>query len=330
MRQPVTMSDVARAAGVSPTTVSYVLSGKRPVAEATRSAVEAAVAELGFTLNTVARSLRTGRSTLIALVVPDIANPFYAQLASAVQDAVRVEGYHVVVGNTGAQRVEERAFLSEAVEQRFAGVVITPFRLAANDFDVLGSAGIPTIVSADVPFGALDLVTPDSTKAMRTALGHLRDSGRRRLAMIAGPQDATGGDPRLKRWARLAREFGFALENENVFHGEHTRAAGEEGFAFLMDAASRPDAVLCANDVVAVGALDAAEALGVDVPGEVALIGHDDVSFASLVRPRLTTIRYSAQEVGAAAADLLMQRLHGRTRRRTVRITAEYVGRASA
>lgn len=330
MRQPVTMSDVARAAGVSSTTVSYVLSGKRPVAEATRRAVEAAVEDLGFTLNTVARSLRTGRSTLIALVVPDIANPFYAQLASVLQEAVRAEGYHVVVCNTGAQRSEERAFLSEAVEQRFAGVVITPFRLTVGDFDVLRAAGIPAVVSADVPFGDLDLVTPDSTEAMRTALEHLRDSGRRRLGMIAGPRDATGGDPRLKRWARLAREHGLGLEKEFVFHGEHTRAAGAEGFSWLMGRAERPDAVLCSNDVAAVGALEAAESQGVDVPGEVSLIGHDDVSFASLVRPRLTTIRYPADEVGTAAALLLMQRLQGRTRRRTVRITAEYVSRSSA
>ncbi|MFH8388685.1 LacI family DNA-binding transcriptional regulator [Streptomyces sp. NPDC018036] len=329
MRQRVTMSDVARAAGVSSATVSYVLSGKRPVTDETREAVESAIDQLGFSLNPVARSLRTGKSTMVALVVPDIANPFYALLARSIQDELRGRGYHVLVSSTGARRDEEEALLQEAVHQRFAGVVMTPFRLATDAFDGLRGAGIPAVVSADVPFGDVDLVTPDADGAVREALDHVAATGRRRIGVIAGPQDAAGGDPRLERVRRHAAEAGLRIAPEHIVHGEHTREAGAEGFERLMRAGLRPEAVLCGNDITAVGAMDTAERLGLDIPGDVSLVGHDDIEFASLVRPRLTTIRYPAREVGRVAAGLLLEQIDGRTARRTVRVGAVFVPRGS-
>ncbi|MFD5692198.1 LacI family DNA-binding transcriptional regulator [Streptomyces rubiginosohelvolus] len=323
------MADVARAAGVSSATVSYVLSGKRPVAEETRRVVEAAISDLGFTVNTMARSLRTGRSSIVALVVPDLSNPFYAQLAASLQKELRPLGLHVMVCDTQAVRDEERAFLREAVQQRFAGVVITPFRLVAKDFETLSAAGIPVVVSADLPFGEADLVTPDARAAMRQALTEVTDAGRRRIAMIAGPRDATGGDPRLELLRALAVQLGTALPGRLVVRGEHTREAGAAGFERLMRMKYRPDAVFCANDVVAIGAMDKAEELGIGIPGDVALIGHDDASFASLVRPRLTTVRYPAPDVGRAAARLLIERLDGRVARKTVTVKAQFVPRGT-
>ncbi|MFR9799914.1 LacI family DNA-binding transcriptional regulator [Streptomyces sp. MS06] len=330
MGERVTMADVARVAGVSAATVSYVISGKRPVAPATRVAVEAAIDELGFAVNTAARTLRTGRSSLVALIVPNIANPFFAQLAAALQEELRGLGMHVVVCNTWARRDEERALLAEAVQQRFAGVVVTPFRLPAGELEAVAAAGVPVVVSADVPFGRVDHVAPEARTATRRALEHVTGRQRRRIAMIAGPRDATGGDPRLELLRSLALQYGAAVPRELVVRGEHTREAGASGFAELMTRPYRPDAVFCGNDVIAVGALDKARELGVDVPGEVALIGHDDASFASLVRPQLTTIRYPADEVGRKAARLLLERFNGREVHKTVRVQAHFVVRASA
>lgn len=324
------MADVARAAGVSSATVSYVLSGKRPVAPETRAAVEAAIAELGFTVNSAARSLRTGRSALVALIVPDIVNPFFAQLAATLQEELRGLGIHVVVCNTRARRDEERALLAEAVQQRFAGVVITPFRLLPRDFEAVTRAGLPVVVSADVPFGPVDQVMPEARTATRQALERVTAARRRRIAMIAGPRDATGGDPRLELLRTLALQFGTSLPRHLVVRGEHTREAGAAGFAELMNRRYRPDAVFCGNDVIAVGAMDKARELGVDIPGDVALVGHDDAVFASLVRPQLTTVRYPAEEVGRAAARLLGERFEGRAVHRTVRVRAEFVARGSA
>ncbi|MEU6273760.1 LacI family DNA-binding transcriptional regulator [Streptomyces populi] len=329
MTERVTMADVARVAGVSSATVSYVLSGKRPVAPETRAAVEAAIAELSFTVNATARSLRTGRSSLVALIVPDIANPFFAQLAGTLEEELRCLGLHVVVCNTRARRAEEQALLAEAVQQRFAGVVITPFRLKPSDFEPILGAGIPVVVSADVSFGPIDLVTPDAGNATRRALEEVAAANRRRIAMIAGPRDATGGDPRLEQLRSLALQYGMSLPRELVVRGEHTRQAGAVGFGELMSRRYRPDAVFCGNDVIAIGAMDKADELGIDIPADVALIGHDDASFASLVRPRLTTIRYPAADVGRAAAQLLTERLNGRQVHKTVHIKAEFVARSS-
>ncbi|MEV5791877.1 LacI family DNA-binding transcriptional regulator [Streptomyces sp. NPDC102256] len=330
MAQRVTMHDVARAAGVSSATVSYVLSGKRPVTDATRRSVEGAIDRLGFSLNPVARSLRTGRSMMVALVVPDIANPFYALLARSIQDELRGRGYHVVVSNTGAERGEEEALLQEALHQRFAGVVMTPFRLASDAFEAIRGAGIPVVVSADTPFCDVDLVTPDAEGAVVDAMTHLAASGRRNVAVIAGPRDATGGDPRLGRITAHAAALGLQVRPENIVHGEHTREAGAEGFEKLMLSPRRPEAVMCVNDMTAVGAMDAAERLGLDIPGDIALLGHDDIDIAALVRPRLSTIRYPAREVGVAAAQLLLEQIDGRTRPRTVRVVAHFVSRASS
>ncbi|MGW3865390.1 LacI family DNA-binding transcriptional regulator [Streptomyces sp. NPDC005047] len=330
VRERVTMADVARAAGVSSATVSYVLSGKRPVTPETRAAVEAAIADLSFTVNATARSLRTGRSSLVALIVPDIANPFFAQLAATIQEQLRGLGLHVVVGATAARRDEERALLAEAVQQRFAGVVITPFRLRPEDFKPLSDAGMPVVISADVSFGPHDLVTPDARTATRSALERVATAQRRRIAMIAGPRDATGGDPRLKYLRALALQFGMSLPHELVVRGEHTREAGSAGFGALMSRRYPPDAVFCGNDVIAVGAMDKAHEMGIDIPGDVALVGHDDASFASLVRPQLTTIRYPAAEVGRSAARLLIERLKGRQTHKTVHVKAEFVARSSA
>ncbi|WP_347111081.1 LacI family DNA-binding transcriptional regulator [Streptomyces sp. M41(2017)] len=329
MAQRVTMNDVARAAGVSSATVSYVLSGKRPVTEEKRKSVESAIERLGFTLDPVARSLRTGRSTMVALVVPDLANPFYALLARSIQDELRGGGYHVVVSNTGARRDEEEALLEEALHQRFAGVVMTPFRLATDAFEAMRGAGIPVVVSADTPFGDVDLVTPASDGAVVDAMTHIAASGRRRVGVLAGPGDATGGDPRLDRIARHGADLGLTVLSEHIVHGEHTREAGAAGFERLMRLPQRPEAVMCVNDVTAVGAMDAAERLGLDIPGDVALLGHDDIDIAALVRPRLSTIRYPAREVGAAAARLLLEQIGGRTESRTVHVAARFVQRAS-
>ncbi|GAA4831143.1 LacI family DNA-binding transcriptional regulator [Kitasatospora terrestris] len=325
----VTMADVAKAAGVSVATVSYVLSGKRPVRPETRVAVEAAIRQLGFTLNSAARSLRTGRSALVGLVVPDLANPFFAQLASALQEHVRDLGLHVVVCNTRADRREELAFVREAVQQQFAGVVITPFRLVAKDLKPLEDAGVPVVVSADIRLDGVDRVEPEARAAMRAALTAVTASGRRRIAMIAGPRDATGGDPRLELLRALTGQFGTVLPHGMVVRGEHTREAGAAGFGQLMGLRHPPDAVFCANDVIAVGAMGRAEELGLRIPGDVSLIGYDDADFASLVRPRLTTIRYPAGAVGAAAARLLRERMDGRSVPKTLRVGAEFVERES-
>lgn len=327
--QPVTMSDVARAAGVSVTTVSYVLSGKRPVAPDKREAVQAAIAELGFRLNTVAQSLRTGRSRTVALVIPDIANPFYAQLARGLQDTLRPGQYHVVVCNTNAERAEELHYLDDVVKRCLDGVVITPSWLTPEDFDAIRAAGIPVVISSDSEWSGLDHVRADSREAVDEAVGRLARQGHERLGMLVGPAGTPGGDPRLELFRAAARRHGLDLPAGLVVRGKHTREAGAEGMRRLMSRKKAPTAVACVNDRTAIGALEAAEQLGLAVPSDVALIGHDDIELASLVRPRLSTIRYPAYEVGATCGRLLLERLEGRVSPSQVALRTRFVLRES-
>ncbi|MEW5630208.1 LacI family DNA-binding transcriptional regulator [Streptomyces hydrogenans] len=329
-QQPVTMSEVARVAGVSVTTVSYVLSGKRPVAPATREAVQAAVAQLGFRLNTVAQSLRTGRSSTAALIIPDIANPFYAELARGLQDTLRRERLHVVICNTNADRAEELSYLDEVVRRRIDGVVITPQWLVPDDLGPLRAAGIPVVVSADVELEGLDLVRADSREAIDRAVGHLAQRGHRRLGMIAGPPGTPHGDPRLALFRAAARRHGLELPAGLVVRGKHTRETGAAGLRRLMARPQPPTAVACVNDRSAVGVLEAAEELGLAVPSDLAVIGHDDIEVAALVRPRLSTIRYPAHEVGSTCGRLLLERLEGRVDPVQVALRTEFVLRESA
>ncbi|MEW1616535.1 MULTISPECIES: LacI family DNA-binding transcriptional regulator [unclassified Streptomyces] len=311
-QQPVTMNDVARAAGVSVTTVSYVLSGKRRVAPGTADAVQAAIAKLGFRLNTVAQSLRTGQSRTVALIIPDIANPFYAQLARGLQDALRPARYHVVVCNTNADRAEELFYLDDTVRRRLDGVVITPMWLVPNDFDAVRAANIPVVVSADAALGDLDLVRADSHEAVDRAVGHLARQGHERLGMLVGPAGTPAGDPRLDLFRAAAGRHGLDLPAGLIVRGKHTREAGAAGLRRLMSRRNPPTAIACVNDRTAVGALEAAERMGLAVPSDVALIGHDDIEIASLVRPRLSTIRYPAHEVGSTCGRLFLERREGR------------------
>ncbi|MFI1979833.1 MULTISPECIES: LacI family DNA-binding transcriptional regulator [Streptomyces] len=328
-QQPVTMSDVARAAGVSVTTVSYVLSGKRPVAPATTEAVQAAVARLGFRLNTVAQSLRTGRSSTAALIIPDIANPFYAELARGLQDALRRERLHVVICNTNADRAEELSYLDDAVRRRLDGVVITPQWLVADDLGPLRAAGIPVVVSADTELADLDVVRADSREAIDQAVGHLAERGHRRLGMVAGPTGTPNGDPRLALYRAAARRHGLALPADLVVRGKHTREAGAAGLRRMMSRAHPPTAIACVNDRSAIGVLEAAEDMGLRIPSDLALIGHDDIEVASLTRPRLSTIRYPAYEVGSTCGRLLLERLDGRVAPVEVALRTRFVPRES-
>ncbi|MFE5797907.1 LacI family DNA-binding transcriptional regulator [Streptomyces sp. NPDC056503] len=328
--QPVTMSDVARAAGVSVTTVSYVLSGKRPVAPAKREAVQAAIAELGFRLNTVAQSLRTGRSSTVALIIPDIANPFYAQLARGLQDSLRPGRYHVVVCNTNAERAEELYCLDDVVRRCLDGVVITPSWLTPEDFGAVRAAGIPVVVSADSEWRDLDQVRADSHDAVDEAVGRLARQGHERLGMVVGPAGTPGGDPRLELFRAATRRHGLDLPAGLVVRGKHTREAGAEGLRRLMGRKKPPTAVAFVNDRTAIGALEAAEEMGLAVPSDVALVGHDDIELASLVRPRLSTIRYPAYEVGSTCGRLLLERLEGRVSPSRVALRTRFVPRESA
>jgi LacI family transcriptional regulator len=306
----VTIADVAARAGVSPTTVSHVLSGKRQVGAATHERVQQAVRELGYRPNHVARNLRTRRSHAIAVIVPDITNPFYGVLTRGLADAVDAAGYGTYVANTDASRQREQKFVEDALDRGVDGIVMAPLHYTDEDISALSRFGTPIVCLGDSATSvAVDRVLVDDEQGALAATAHLLARAPRRVAMITGP--AGEGLARIRGYRRALEEAGRTFDPELTRDGGWTRRAGEAAMRALMALEPRPDAVFCANDLMALGAMDAARRLGLAIPADVALVGFDDVEVAELVTPTLTTVVNPSYDTGRRAGELLLRRMQG-------------------
>ena len=310
---------VARHAGVSITTVSHALSGRRPVADATRARVLASIQELGYRPNQLARSFATQRTRTTALIIPDIANPFYPALARSVQDVLRRDGYQTIICNTDGLRAEERSFLADAVDSRLDGVIFVPLASRAADLVQVTAADIPLVLmtaDADGPGVAsrsptTDLVHSDDQRGMADAARYLLTTGHQRIGFVNGISERGPAPRRLAGFRQAMDQAGIVPTSDLVVATSFTRAGGVEGARRLLSLAEPPTAVLCANDLIAIGVLDVARSRGLDVPDHLAVVGFDDIEAASLVSPPLTTVLNPATELGHACARLLLDRMTG-------------------
>jgi LacI family transcriptional regulator len=309
LQPTVTIEDVARAAGVSVTTVSHALSGKRPVSALSAARVGAAVERLGYRPNGVARSLRTRRSLTVALVIPDITNPFYPTLARGLQDVIGEDGYHVFICNTDADPGLERELLDDLAQRQVDGVVIVPFELTADDVAPRVDAGMAVVVlGRRIDHPNVDVVESDDAAGAAMAARHLVSLGHSRIGLIAGSRQV--GELRATAFRHTLEELGLPMSDAFVAQGDWTREGGRAGAEKLL-AGSPVTAVFAANDLMAIGAMDAALARGLSIPHDLSLVGYDDVDAASLLTPALTTVRNPAYDMGNTAGRLLMERLSG-------------------
>ena len=328
----VTISVVAELARVSKTTVSHVLSGKRPVASPTRDRVLAAVAELGYRPDGVARSLRTRRSHMVALIVPDIANPFYTTLARGLDEGLGRSDYRVVICNTDGEVDRELAFVGEMCDRRVDGIVLDSFAMTeATVREVTGNATpVAWIGGGIVDHPDVDTVKVDDERGAFDATMHLVAGGRTRVAMITGTSGS--GTPRNDGYRSALSRAGLSVDETLIRDGGWTSAGGTTAMRDLLDSTGPPDGVFCANDLMAIGALTVLRERGVRVPDDVALVGFDDIDAAAMVTPALTTVVNPAYETGFTAGRLLASRMTGayRGEARHELLPCELVVRASA
>jgi len=314
----VTIAEVARLAGVSSATVSHVLSGKRLVGAATRERVEAAVQQLGYRPNIVARNLRTRRSHVIAVIVPDITNPFFGTATRGLADAVDAVGFGTYVCNTDARLDREHKFLADVLDRGVDGVVLASVDVTQQHLAEPTRYQTPIVCLGDsVELPDVDRVVPDDAGGSRAATEHLLARGARRIAMVTGPPGA--GIARIRGYREALAGAGIRFDPRLIREGSWTRRGGHEAMRSLMSSVAQPDAVFCANDLMAIGAMDAVHTLGLRVPDDVAFVGFDDIDAAALVTPPRTTVRNPAQQAGRDAGRLLLDRIsgaydgHGRT-----------------
>jgi LacI family transcriptional regulator len=306
----VSVRDVAAAASVSVGTVSNVLNRPEKVAPDTVARVMAAIDELGFVRNDAARQLRAGRSRSIGLVVLDVRNPFFTDVARGAEDRAAEDGMTILLGNSDENVDRERAYLDLFEEQRVHGVLISPLGDDETRLQRLRGRDTPVVLVDRVSEDrSISSVSVDDVVGGELAVRHLIETGRRRIAFVGGPTgirqvaDRLAGARRAVEAEPDATLEVIATESLTVLQG---RAAGEA----IRDRAAgeRPDAVFAANDLLAMGVLQALNMLGsVRVPDDVALIGYDDIDFASAAVVPLSSIRQPASLIGYTAVDLLLK-----------------------
>ncbi|RKS92947.1 LacI family transcriptional regulator [Microbacterium sp. AG790] len=328
----VSVKDVAAAAGVSVGTVSNVLNRPEKVAAETVARVQQAIERLGFVRNDAARQLRAGRSRSIGLVVLDIANPFFAEIARGAQERAAAEGLAVLLGNSDHLRDREEAYLDLFREQRVNGVLLTPTARDAARLERLRAAGIPVVlVDAEDHDLGVPSVAVDDVEGGLLAAAHLLSLGRRRLAFVGGPADVRQVADRLAGARRALAAVPDAVLEVIDVDALTVRAGRRVGDALAArPPAQRPDAVFCVNDLLAVGLLQGAAILGgIRVPEELALIGYDDIDFAATAVVPLSSVRQPARSIGATAVELLLETIDGSAPTRAVRFRPELVRRDS-
>lgn len=334
------VKDVARAAGVSVGTVSNVLNRPDGVSPLLRERVERAIADLGFVRNESARQLRAGASRTIAVVVLDVTNPFFADVIAGVEAAAEEAQALVVICNSAGDPARERRHLVRLEEQRVMGVLLSPVRDDPHPLVAeLERRGTPVVLvdrvspSAEHPSAAVD-----DDRGGALVGRHLLERGHRHIAYVGGPSTLRQVRDRL---AGLRAEVGDRAEVEVLDCEDMSLRAGERAAARLFagwpEPGRRPTAVFCANDLLALGVLHECLRRGVDVPGELAVVGYDDISFAASAPVPLTSVRQPRAQLGRTAVELLLERVsgehadeHGRTAARHVLFAPELVVRESS
>ena len=309
------IKDVSRTAGVSISTVSHVLNGTRFVSPELTRRVHAAVTQLEYRQNDLARSLRTRQSYALGLVIPDVSNPYYPQIARGVQDAAAAAGYWVFLCNSDRKPESEVRLLAALEQRRADGVILDgsgpdPVLLAA-----LRRATVPIVlVGSRIDEADMDVVTVAANGGYE-AVRHLIARGYRRIALIAGPPVPGPGQRRpakARGYLQALEEAGLPPDPALIVEGDYTREGGAAAMRRLFSLPQQPDAVFAGNDLMAIGALMAARAAGRRVPDDLAIIGYDDIPEAAVTSPALTTVAVPKYEMGRAAARMLLDRLQTR------------------
>ncbi|WP_194896058.1 LacI family DNA-binding transcriptional regulator [Catenulispora pinisilvae] len=320
-RRHVSITDVAAQAGVSITTVSHVLSGQRPVSAATTAKVRQVIAELGYEPNQLARGLRLQRTNTVALVIPDITNPFYPLIARGLQNVLGPAGIQVLVTSTDADPAVEDAAVQQMITRRVDGLAFAGYQADHRRVAAAAEVGIPVVLlGGRTTRPGIDVVSADDVAGGEIATEYLITRAYRRIAFITGADRVGSPANRVLGHRHALRAAGLPYSARLVVREEISRDGGARAMARLLSLRQAPDAVLCTNDVTALGALDAAKGAGLRVPQDVAVMGFDDIEIASLTTPPLTTVSIRPLEQGEATGRLLLGRLDGSAPREAQRI----------
>jgi LacI family transcriptional regulator/LacI family repressor for deo operon, udp, cdd, tsx, nupC, and nupG len=306
------LQDVARIAEVSISTVSRVVNEPELVNKETRRRVQKAIDQLGFLPNRVARRLRGegGEAKLIGLVLPDIQNPFFADLARGVEDVAQRHGYLVFLGNTDEDAAKEKLYLDVMRAESVDGIIVPPSSETDEAVADLVRRKLPVVcVDRSLRRGKVDTVVVDNVRGAREAMEHLIGLGHRRIGFIEGLPQLSTSRERLQGYRQALEEHGIAFDPSLVLQGDSRQASGRELTRELLALPERPTALLVGNNLMTLGALEMIHQKGLRIPEDVAILGYDDMPWALALNPPLTAVRQPGDEVGRRAMELLLQRI---------------------
>lgn len=313
MPKTITIHDIARRAGVSTATVSHVINHTRWVSKELQESVRTAMEELGYVPNALARGLRARCTNTIGLVVPNSANPFYADVARGIENAVAEQGFNVILCNTERSLEREILATNNLFNQRVAGIIYAGSWVGSHldHIQTLCKRGTPVVFidryTFDLPVGS---VIGDNRLGGWMAANHLIRLGHRRIACIAGYPENTPNENRPLGFQQALREAGFSADAAPVVKADFQFEGGYQAAVQLLNAPRRPTAIFACNDLMAIGAMRAAFELGLKVPGDISLVGYDNTSLAQYVNPPLTSVDHLAASLGSMAAAMLLENIH--------------------
>lgn len=312
-RRRATRADVAQMAGTSTAVVSYVINdGPRPVAPETAERVRAAIRDLNYRPNAVARSLRLQRTRALGLVVPDLANPFFAELASAIEMNAAEYGQALLLGNSLDSEEREARNLRTFGDFRVDGLIIVPVVSGSGSLSLLRDLDMPVVVlDRLVPGAAAPTVLPDNVAGARAATEHLLEHGYSEVGCIAGPATILTAQERLQGWREAIAAAGLPTAERYMVRSEFDRDAGYRAALELLSQPQRPRALFVSSDEQAFGVLKASAKLGLGVPGELALVGFDGLHHSRSTVPSLATMRQPFERYGELAVSLIHQHTVG-------------------
>ena len=328
-----TMRDVAERAQVSVATVSHVINDTHYVSPELRQRVLDAIEELNYRPNRLARALSRKSVPMLALIVPDISNPYWSSVARAVQDVTDKYDYSVIVCSHDGLFEREIRFL-RSLSGWISGLILHPYHVTYEHVSQTMGNAIPIVIVGDfMPDGERasnwDHVGGDNKRCAQIAVEHLISLGHRRIAFIQGPAGTPTGVSRLAGFRRALELAGLPVYEHLLVPGDYTREAGRQGMATLLAMENRPTAVFCANDLIALGALEVAKEQGYQIPRDLSIVGFDDIDESLHASPPLTTIQQPPRQLGILSAQTFIERLEGRKKSVRVDIEASLIVRES-
>lgn len=326
-----TMDDVARLAGVSVSTVSHVLNGTRNVNPATRQRVDAAILEIGYRRNVVARSLAAGRTHTVGLSIAALTNPYFGSLVHAVEERLSEAGYVLILGDSHDEPRSERRVTDSLLDRQVDGMILAP--AAGSEFSTIPEivrSGTPLVLIDRMLDVACDQVGPENDVSAYELTTHLLDAGHRRIAIVRGIEGISSTTERFDGYTRALADRGIELDPRLILDGRSSVEVAESRVRGLMSGPDRPTALVSMNNSMTIGSLKAVRGLGLSIPADVAFVCYDDFEWSDLFEPRLTAAAQDVQTIGRTAADLLLGRIEGREDApRSIRVPTTFTHRNS-